>query len=47
MEKTSYSFNIDNTYHPTFDSLFTICNNLIPTKKGKKKYYFPYSDWRK
>ncbi len=47
MEKTSYSFDIDNTYHPTFDSLFTICNNLIPTKKGQKKYYLPYSDWRK
>ncbi len=47
MEKTSYSFDIDNTYHPTFDSLFTICNNLIPTKKEQKKYYLPYSDWRK
>ncbi len=47
MEKTSFSFDIDNTYHPTFDSLFTICNNLIPTKKGRKKYYLPYSDWRK
>ena len=47
MEKTSYSFDIDNTYHPTFDSLFTICNNLIPTKKGQRKYYLPYSDWRK
>jgi hypothetical protein len=47
IEKTSYSFDIDNTYHTTFDSLFTICNELIPTKKGQKKYYLPYSDWRK
>ncbi len=47
MEKASYSFDINNTYHPTFDSLFTICNNLIPTKKGQKKYFLPYSDWRK
>jgi hypothetical protein len=47
MENASYSFDIDNTYHPTFDSLFTICNKLIPTKKGQKKYYLPYSDWRK
>jgi hypothetical protein len=47
MDKTSYSFDIDNTYHPTFDSLFTICTKLIPTKKGQKTYYLPYSDWRK
>lgn len=47
VEKSSYSFNIDNTYHPTFDSLFTICNKLIPTKRGQRKYYLPYSEWRK
>ena len=44
IEKTSYSFDIDNTYHPTFDSLFTICNELVPTNKGHQKYYLPYSD---
>jgi hypothetical protein len=44
IEKTSYSFDIDNTYHPIFDSLFTICSNLIPTKKGRKKYNLYYYD---
>lgn len=47
IEMTSYSFDIDNTYNATFDSLFTICNNLIPTKKGQKKYSLLYSDSRK
>lgn len=46
-ENENFTFDIDNTYHSTFDSLFTICNDLIPTKRGKKKYYLPYSDWRR
>lgn len=44
LDESSYSFYIDNTYHPTFDSLFTICNNIIPNKKVRKKYYLPYSN---
>lgn len=46
LENGNYTFDIDNTYHITFDSLFTICNDLVPTKKVKEQYYLPYSDWR-
>jgi len=42
-EDKNYQFNIDNTYHPTFDTLFTICNKLIPKKKVRRDYIIDYS----
>ncbi|MBK0403897.1 hypothetical protein I5M27_12955 [Adhaeribacter sp. BT258] len=37
-----YNFDIRNTYHPTFASLFTICNEAIPSKEKREKYALPY-----
>ena len=42
IEGKEYHFNVDNTYYPTFDSLLTICNQLIPNKKTRKKYKIYY-----
>lgn len=43
INKDTFNFEIDNTYHSTFDSLFTIAQDLIPdSKKKKRKYALPY-----
>ncbi len=42
MDKETYKFHHYNTYNVTFDSLFRICNDLIPTKKGKEDYWIGY-----
>jgi hypothetical protein len=42
IENEKYDFTIDNTYHETIDSLFTICNKLIPDKQKQKEYYITY-----
>lgn len=38
----SYTFSIDNTYHPAFDSLFVLCNQLIPNRKVRENYSIYY-----
>ena len=42
LEGKKYHFNIDNSYHPTFDSLLTICNQMIPKKKVRNEYKLYY-----
>lgn len=42
LEGKEYHFIIDNTYHPTFDSLLTICNQMIPKKKVRNEYKLYY-----
>ncbi len=44
IENETYSFHIHGVYNATFDSLFTICNELIPSKNGRKKYHINYDE---
>ena len=38
LQDNCYSFVVSNTYHPTLDSLLTICNEMIPKRRAKKNY---------
>ncbi|MFC5271643.1 hypothetical protein [Adhaeribacter terreus] len=42
IDNQAYNFDIRNTYHPTFAGLFTVCNEAIPEKEKREKYYLPY-----
>lgn len=42
MDEETFKFHISNTYNVTFDSLFRICNKLIPTKKEQNDYWIGY-----
>lgn len=39
----TYNFDIQNFYHPTFASLFKLCNDAIPDKEKRAKYHLPYN----
>ena len=39
-----YEYKISNSYHATYDSLFSITTCLLPKKRMRKHYNLPYSD---